>query len=219
MNNRALVIHSGGQDSSTCLFWAKKMFKEVQAIIFEYGQKNKVEVECAIQLCIKEKIRFIIVDMSFLSSLSNSAFVTNGEVNAKNNKGYSDAFVPNRNQLFITLAHTYAQMLGYDNIVTGISQEGESGFPDCRSSFVKILEANTNTGSNSNIKIHTPVMFRNKGEIFALAKDLGCLDIIIKETHTCYEGNRDILHEWGYGCGRCLACKGRKKGYNEFLKF
>ena len=126
--------------------------------------------------------------------------------------------MPNRNQLFITLAHSYAQKIGAESLVAGMCETDFSGYPDCREAFIKLLESVTNLGSKSNIKIYTPLMFLTKADTFQLADNLDCLDTVIKESHTCYNGNRDNFHEWGYGCDNCSACELRRKGYEEYLK-
>ncbi len=124
--------------------------------------------------------------------------------------------MPNRNAIFITLLHSYAQKLGANNIALGVSQADFSGYPDCKEDFIKSIEHALNLGSNTAIKIVTPLMFLSKAQEFQMAKDLGALDLIIKETHTCYQGERKILHAYGYGCGECPACQLRKKGFEEF---
>lgn len=214
---KAVVIFSGGQDSTTCLYWAKNRFDEVEAITFNYGQKHSVELQQARIICEKENIRLTEVDISFLDSLVESALTSNGDVNEINEKGLPASFVPNRNQLFITLAHAYAQKIGAEKLVTGVCQTDYSGYPDCRQEFIDLIEYATNSGSDSEIRIETPLMWLDKAQTFALAKKENCLNEVIELSHTCYNGDRTNFHEWGYGCDDCPACKLRKKGFEDYV--
>lgn len=216
MNPRkAVVIFSGGQDSTTCLYWAISNFSSVEAISFMYGQKHKVEIEQAQKICELANVKLTIVDISFLNTIVQSALTSNGDVNVLNEKGLPASFVPNRNQLFITLSHAYAQKINARNLVTGVCQTDFSGYPDCREEFIKSIQETTNLGSQSNIQIHTPIMHINKAETFKLAEMLGCLSVVINESHTCYNGDR-TMNPWGAGCGECPACVLRKKGFEQF---
>ena len=214
---KAVVIFSGGQDSTTCLYWALNRFDIVEAITFSYGQKHLVEVEASIKICKKEIVKQTIVDLSFLDTLVDSALTSNGDVNVLNEKGLPASFVPNRNQLFITLAHAYAQKIGAKTLVGGMCDTDFSGYPDCRADFILKLQGVTNMGSEAIIAIDTPLMKLNKAETFAMADELGCLDEVIINSHTCYNGNREDFHQWGYGCGECPACKLRAKGYEDYV--
>lgn len=217
---KALIIFSGGQDSTTCLYWAKNAvsnnYKEIEAISFNYGQNHSIELECAKKICKKNSIKHHIIDISFLDQLVESALTSGGDVNQLNDKGLPASFVPNRNQLFITLAHSLAQKIGADHLITGVCQTDYSGYPDCRETFINAIEWATNLGSDSRIKIITPLMYLTKAETFNLAQDCGALKEVIEESHTCYNGDREHFHPWGYGCGKCPACELREKGYNEF---
>lgn len=213
---KALVIFSGGQDSTTSLYWAKHKFDIIEAITFNYGQKHLVEVECAKQICILENVRHTIIDISFLGQIVDSALTSNGDVNAINDYGLPASFVPNRNQLFITLAHAYAQKVGANNLVTGVCQTDYSGYPDCREAYIRAIEWATNMGSKSNINIHTPLMYLTKEQTWMLAEKENCLLQVVEHSHTCYNGDRTHLHEWGYGCGNCPACELRMKGFFQF---
>ena len=216
INKTAVVIFSGGQDSTTCLYWAISKYRRVEAITFQYGQKHQVEIECSKLICNDEHIKQTIVDVSFLSTLVESALTSNGDVNKINSKGLPDSFVPNRNQLFITLAHAYAQKIDATVLVTGVCETDFSGYPDCRNNFIRMIGMTSNLGSDSHMVIDTPLMWLSKAKIWQLAKDLGKLSEVIKFSHTCYNGVRDELHQWGYGCGTCPACELRAAGYNEF---
>jgi len=213
---KAVIIFSGGQDSTTCLYWANNHFDDIEAITFNYGQKHSIELECSKKICEKNNIKQTIIDISFLNTIIESALTSNGNVNKLNSKGLPDSFVPNRNQLFITLAHSYAQKINAVALITGTCETDFSGYPDCRRIFIDSIEDTSNLGSQSDIKILTPLMYLNKAETFELADKLGCLNEVINESHTCYNGDREHLHEWGYGCDNCPACELRKKGYNEF---
>lgn len=218
---KALVIFSGGQDSTTCLYWAKKqhvLIDEIECITFNYGQKHSVEIEQSILICKKENIKQTIIDISFLDTLVESALTSNGDVNQINEKGLPASFVPNRNQLFITLAHSYAQKIGAKYLIGGMCETDFSGYPDCRQEFIDSIELTSNLGSDSDIEIQTPLMYLNKAETFLLASQVEALEEVIELSHTCYNGVRDKLHDWGYGCGDCPACELRKKGYKEFLE-
>lgn len=215
---KAVIIFSGGQDSTTCLFWALKNFDEVEAITFDYGQKHSVEIEQSKIICLEQKVKQTIIDISFLGTIVESALTSNGDVNVINEKGLPASFVPNRNQLFITLAHSYAQKIGAKNLVTGVCQTDYSGYPDCRLKFIHAIEMASNEGSDSDIEIHTPLMYLDKEQTFRLAYDLLCINKVIELSHTCYNGDRTNRHVWGYGCDNCPACELRKKGYEEFIE-
>lgn len=215
---KAVVIFSGGQDSTTCLYWAKKKFDVVEAITFNYGQKHSVELEQSKIICEKEGIKQTIIDISFLNTIVESALTSNGDVNEINEKGLPASFVPNRNQLFITLAHSYAQKIGAEDLITGVCQTDYSGYPDCREVFIQLIQTATNYGSQSEIYINTPLMTLTKAETWKLAEELGCLNEVKQDSHTCYNGDRKNYNEWGYGCGECPACKLREKGYVEYLE-
>lgn len=214
---KAVVIFSGGQDSTTCLYWAKKNFDYVEAITFYYGQKHNVELKCANMICSAEKVFQTMVDISFLNTLVVSALTSNGNVNTINEKGLPSSFVPNRNALFITLAHAYAQKIKAEHLVTGVCQTDFSGYPDCREIFINNMEHTLNLGSDSNIVVHAPLMNLDKSQIFKLAEDLGKIREVVEYSHTCYNGDREHRYEWGYGCDACPACELRKNGWEKFI--
>lgn len=213
---KALVLFSGGQDSTTCLYYAIKKYKEVEAITFNYGQSHSIELQCSQEICKKNNIKQTIVDISFLDHLVKSALINKGDVNKLNSKGLPNSFVPNRNQLFITLSHAYCQKINFDILIIGVCETDYLGYPDCRNEFIKLIELTSNIGSKSDIQIETPLMELNKAQIFQFADNLNCLTEVIEESHTCYNGDRLILHNWGYGCDNCPSCNERKKG---FLKY
>lgn len=214
---KAVVIFSGGQDSTTCLYYALATYDEVEAITFAYGQKHSVEIEQSMKICERESVKQTIVDISFLNTLVESALTSNGNVNEINEKGLPASFVPNRNQLFITLAHAYAQKIHAQYLIIGVCQTDYSGYPDCRKDFVDLIQVASNIGSASNIVIETPLMYLTKAQTFEMAQEYDCIDEVIEHSHTCYNGDRTKRHNWGYGCGKCPACELRQKGYEEFV--
>lgn len=221
MKNRIVVVFSGGQDSTTCLASAVNTIgaKNVYAIAFNYGQKHLVEIKCARRICKVLKVKLKVVDLSFFGDLVTSALTRNGDVNKAHayKTELPASFVPNRNALFLTIAHAYAQEVGAGTIATGVCQTDYSGYPDCRRNFINELQGALNTGYQTDIAIWTPLMHMTKAEIFQLADQCNVLDLVIDESHTCYNGDRTAKHDWGFGCGTCPACELRKKGYEEFI--
>jgi len=216
IKKRAVVVLSGGQDSTTCLYLALSKGYEVFAITFAYAQKHSVEIACARMLTAKNNIPHNVVDISFLAQLSDSGLVNyEKSVTELNEKSLPNSFVPNRNQLFFTIAHAFAQQVGASVIFLGASQVDYSGYPDCREPFLMQLKEVTNLGSMSDISLELPLINLSKAETFALADSLGVLEEVINNTHTCYNGIRDENY-WGAGCGKCPACEIRKKGFDEY---
>lgn len=219
MDNKVMVIFSGGQDSTACLAWAKNRYDEVFAITFNYGQNHSIEIEQSKIIAEKLGIEQYIIDVSFFGEIVDSALTHNGDVNKKHNTNTNlpASYVPNRNAFFITIAHAVAQKIGANTLVTGVCETDYSGYPDCRKVFVDSIEKSLNLGSDSNIKIETPLMYIDKADTFKLAEDEGVLDLVLKYSHTCYNGS-DKMNEWGRGCGDCPACKLRKAGWEEYKK-
>ncbi|MCY6353797.1 7-cyano-7-deazaguanine synthase QueC [Clostridium sp. ZS2-4] len=211
---KAIVVFSGGQDSTTCLFWAKKKFKEVIAVSFDYGQKHKLELECAKDICKKYNVEHHILDLNLLNQLApNSLTRVDIKVDKEAPNGeLPNSFVDGRNMLFLTFVAVFAKQREINNIITGVSQSDFSGYPDCRDVFIKSLNVTLNLSMDYQFVIHTPLMWINKAETWKMADDLGVLDIVKEETLTCYNGIK------GNGCGECPACKLRKNGYLEFKK-
>lgn len=218
LSTPAVVVMSGGQDSVTCLGVALSTHQKVYAITFLYGQRHAIELSQATKICEKFNVEQKVVDASFLGEMVTSALTGEGEVALAHdhNPDLPASFVPNRNALFLTMAHAYAQEVGAKHIYTGVCQTDYSGYPDCRAQFVNELQTALNTGYLTEIRFVTPLMHLTKAETFALAKMKGFLEVVLEDSHTCYEGDRTQHHEWGYGCGECPACKLRKKGYEEF---
>ena len=218
--NKCVVSFSAGQDSTTVAAWAKENFDEVVLLSFDYNQKHTVELEQSVLVAKKLGLEHHIIKANFFGDLVESALTSNStqNVNDKHNSN-SDlpaSFVPNRNAFFIVLAHSFAQKIGAQNLALGVSQEDYSGYPDCRREFIDKIKDALNNGSSTNIEIHTPVMMMGKDEEFQLAEDLGVLDLVIEDSHTCYNGDRNNFHEWGYGCGECNACKLRAAGFRRY---
>ncbi len=214
MNNQAaLVVFSGGQDSTTCLFWAKKHFKEVYALSFVYGQKHVKEVELARAIAGKAGVHFDAMDVSFIGNLGrNSLTDTSIRMDeVKPDGSFPNTFVPGRNLFFLSIAAVYARERGICHLVTGVSQTDFSGYPDCRDSFIKSLNVTLNLAMDEQFVIHTPLMWIDKAQTWALADELGVLDIVRHDTLTCYNGVQ------GDGCGHCPACKLRREGLEKYL--
>jgi len=212
---------SGGQDSVTCLGLALKEYDKVYCISFDYGQKHSIELTQAQLICDMVKVPLVIMTIPALAQLGDSALIgTDGDVTEAHpfNKDLPASFVPNRNALFLTTAHAYAQQVGAGTIITGVCETDYSGYPDCREIFIEHLQATLNIGYLTNINIRTPLMHLTKAQTFALADEVGFLDTVIDHSHTCYNGKRDVKWMWGRGCGKCPACELRAKGWLEFLE-
>lgn len=209
----ALVVFSGGQDSTTCLFWAKKHFRRVCALTFAYGQKHVKEVDVARAIAGKAGVDFDVMDVSFIGRLGhNSLTDPSMKMDAeKPESGVPNTFVPGRNLFFLSIAAVYARERGINHLVTGVSQTDFSGYPDCRDAFIKSLNVTLNLAMDEQFVIHTPLMWIDKAETWALADELGVLDLVRRETLTCYNGIP------GDGCGHCPACKLRREGLEKYL--
>lgn len=215
----AMVVLSGGQDSVTCLGLALHRHDKVYACSFHYGQKHKVELFQARTIADRMKVPHSVIDLAFLASLVTSELMNpDGDFSQGHayKPGLPASFVPTRNALFLTLAHAQAQETRCGYIYTGVCQTDYSGYPDCREEFIRALEHALNVGYQTDIKIITPMMFLDKAETFQLADDVGCLQTVLEDSHTCYHGDRSMRHDWGYGCGECPACVLRVNGYYEF---
>ena len=211
--DKALVVFSGGQDSTTCLFWAKKHFKKVYALSFLYGQKHIKEVDLAREIARKAEVHFDTMDVSFIGHLGkNSLTDTSIQMDeTKPKETYPNTFVPGRNLFFLSIAAVYAREHGIYHLVTGVSQTDFSGYPDCRDTFIRSLNVTLNLAMDEQFVIHTPLMWIDKAETWALADELGVLDLVRHETLTCYNGIP------GDGCGHCPACKLRREGLEKYL--
>ena len=213
-NEKALVVFSGGQDSTTCLFWAKSKFRKVYALSFLYGQKHREEVEIARRIAADADVEFEAMDVPLIGQLGHNALVDASLAmdEEKPADTYPNTFVPGRNLFFLSIAAVYARERGVHHLVTGVSQTDFSGYPDCRDSFIKSLNVTLNLAMADQFVIHTPLMWIDKAQTWALADKLGVLETIRTETLTCYNGIP------GDGCGHCPACKLRREGLQRYLK-
>lgn len=210
----ALVCFSGGQDSTTCLFWALKNFSSVYAVSFVYGQKHSKETEVAAAIARKANVPFELMDVSLLSQLSDNS-LTNPSIVMDEDKpadSYPNTFVPGRNMVFLTFAAILARSKGIRNLVTGVSEADFSGYPDCRDTFIRSLNVTLNLAMDDHFVIHTPLMWRDKAEVWALSDELGVFDLVRYETLTCYNG---VMAD---GCGHCPACQLRRHGLETYLE-
>lgn len=206
---KALVLHSGGQDSTTCLAWAMEKFDQIETVSFDYGQRHKVELQAAKRIAKKLKLKHTILKTDIFSQLGKNALTHKMKI-AKGKNGLPTTFVPGRNIFFLTIAAAYAYSHGITDIVTGVCQTDYSGYPDCRDATIRSLEKTLSLGMDYNLKIHTPLMFLTKAQTVEMIDELGYFDLL-KLTHTCYEGKAPP-------CGRCPACKLRAKGFKEAKK-
>lgn len=213
VNNNALVILSGGQDSSTCLFWALQNFEKVSAISFDYGQRHLNELEAAKYIAKKAGVPFNLHKINTLASVSKNALTdTTIKVKENVNPGQPpNTLVEGRNLLFLTYAAIQAKQIKADNLIIGVSQTDYSGYPDCRYGFIKSANATLNLAMDHEFAVYTPLMWKNKAETWQMAAELGVFEIIKDYTVTCYHGMP------GDGCGKCPACKLRNAGLEEFI--
>ena len=224
----ALVLFSGGQDSTTCLAWALQHYSRVETIGFDYGQRHAIEL--TVRPTVIEKMRAQspawdgrlgpdhMIDLSLIAAISDTALTQNVEIAMLEN-GLPNTFVPGRNLLFMTVAATLAYRRGLTVLVGGMCETDFSGYPDCRDDTMKALQVALNLGMASRLKVETPLMWLDKSQTWELAQTLGgpeLVELIRTGTHTCYLGERGALHAWGYGCGTCPACALRARGYRQF---
>lgn len=225
----ALVLFSGGQDSTTCVAWALARYAKVETIGFDYGQRHAIEL--AVRPSVLQQLRAIspewdrklgedhLIDLSLISKISDTALTRNVEIAMLEN-GLPNTFVPGRNLLFMTVAATVAYRRGLNVLVGGMCETDFSGYPDCRDDTMKALQVALNLGMATRLKVETPLMWIDKAATWEMARELGgtaLIDLIREGTHTCYLGERGGLHAWGYGCGTCPACALRARGYDNFI--
>lgn len=213
LSDTALVVFSGGQDSTTCLFWAKAHFAHVRALCFSYGQRHALEIEIARDIAAKADIPLEVMDVSLIGTLGRNALTDPSiEMVRKASEGsVPNTFVPGRNLFFLSIAAVYAREHGIRHLVTGVSQTDFSGYPDCRDTFIKSLNVTLNLAMDDAFVIHTPLMWLDKAEVWKLSDELGVLDLVRTETLTCYNGTK------GDGCGDCPACLLRQQGLQKYL--
>lgn len=210
----AVVTFSGGQDSTTCLLWALKQYKTVYAVSFDYGQRHKLELDCAKEICNRLQVEHVVLDMTLLNQLAPNS-LTRDEIAvdemAPDNEP-PNSFVDGRNMLFLTFVAVFAKQRGVTDIITGVSQSDFSGYPDCRDVFIKSLNTTLNLAMDYEFDIITPLMWIDKEATWEMADRLGGFELVRDMTLTCYNGIK------GEGCGNCPACKLRKKGLEAYLK-
>ena len=227
MRDHALVLFSGGQDSTTCLAWALSSFARVETIGFRYGQRHAVELECRPKILSELRRRFPawsaslgedrVLDLDVIRLLGATALTEDIQIRMTES-GLPNTFVPGRNLLFFTAAAALAYRRGIRTLVGGMCETDFSGYPDCRDDTLKALQVTLSLGMDTRFTIETPLMWIDKARTFALAEELGgkpLLEIIGEHTHTCYLGSREP-HDWGPGCGECPACKLRKDGWSGY---
>lgn len=211
-NEKAVVVFSGGQDSTTCLFWALRQFKEVETVTFDYGQRHRLEIECAQSIAAELGVKNTVLDMSLLNQLAPNA-LTRSDIEITQEEGeLPSTFVEGRNHLFLSFAAVLGKQSGARHLVTGVCETDFSGYPDCRDAFVKSLNVTLNLAMDYDFVIHTPLMWLDKAETWKLADDLGAFPFLRERTLTCYNG---II---GDGCGECPACRLRKAGLDKYLQ-
>jgi 7-cyano-7-deazaguanine synthase len=228
MNNKALVLFSGGQDSATCLAWALQRYEHVETIGFDYGQRHAVELTCRQALLSELRAAFPawaaklgadhLLDLKLLAQISDTAMTADRAIEMQAN-GLPNTFVPGRNLLFFTFAAALAYRRGLTVLVGGMCETDYSGYPDCRDNTLKALQVALSLGMDGPMVVETPLMWLDKAATWALAQQLGgerLVDIVNEHTHTCYLGDRSTRHAWGYGCGQCPACALRQSGFERY---
>jgi 7-cyano-7-deazaguanine synthase len=225
----ALVLFSGGQDSTTCLAWALDRFDRVETVGFDYGQRHRIELDCRADIVTALKAKYPhwasrlgddqTIDLKVLGQVSESALTRDTAIEMQAN-GLPSTFVPGRNLVFLTMAAALAYRRGLTHIVGGMCETDYSGYPDCRDETIQALGKALNLGMGRQFVLDTPLMWLDKTATWRLAESLGgagLVSLIRERTHTCYLGERGELHDWGYGCGACPACDLRAKGYARYV--
>ena len=227
---RALVLFSGGQDSTVCLAWALARYKQVETVGFDYGQRHRIELDC--RLTVRDKLREAfpawsarlgedhVIDLGVLGQISDTALTGEAEI-AIAASGLPNTFVPGRNLIFLSFAGALAYRRDAGALIGGMCETDYSGYPDCRAKTLEAMQSALALGMDAEVKIETPLMHLTKAQTWSLAHDIGgdaLVDLIAEETHTCYKGERGERHAWGYGCGECPACELRAKGYAEYIR-
>ena len=227
--DNALVLFSGGQDSTVCLAWALERFARVETVGFDYGQRHVVELDMRSRLrdamtALKPdwKVRLgddHLVKLDSLAAISETALTRETAIEIAEN-GLPTTFVPGRNLIFFNFAGALAYRRGIRHLVAGMCETDYSGYPDCRDDTVKAMQLVLTLGLDKRVTVHTPLMWIDKAGTFAMAEDIGgqaFLDLVIEDSHSCYQGDRSQRYEWGYGCGTCPACQLRAQGFSKFM--
>ena len=222
----AVVLFSGGQDSTVCLAWALKNFNQVSTVGFDYGQRHRIELECrqhvlsAMRDCDTVETGHLgddaLLDLSVLGQISETSLTSEAEI-TMSEQGLPSTFVPGRNLIILTLASAVAWRRNADILVGGMCETDYSGYPDCRRTTLDAQQQALALGMERDFRVDTPLMYKTKADTFAMAKALGgndLVELIVEHTHTCYLGDRSARHDWGYGCGTCPACELRANGWD-----
>ena len=228
MHKTALVLFSGGQDSTTCLASALSRFERVETVGFDYGQRHRIELQARIEVLARIRAQFPqwvhklgedhLLDLAVLGQVSDTS-LTRDTAFAMEQSGLPNSFVPGRNILFMTLAAALAYRRGLEVLVTGVCETDFSGYPDCRDDTMKALQLALSLGMDRRFLVDTPLMWIDKADTWAMAASLGgtaLVELIVEHTHTCYLGDREHRHPWGYGCGECPACVLRARGFQKW---
>jgi 7-cyano-7-deazaguanine synthase len=228
MHTTALVLFSGGQDSTTCLAWALDKYERVETIAFDYGQRHSVELQARLTVLDQLRAQFPhwaerlgedhVLDLAVLGQVSETS-LTRDMAFSMEQSGLPNTFVPGRNLMFLTLAAALAYRRGLQVLVTGVCETDFSGYPDCRDDTMKAMQLALSLGMDRRFLIETPLMWIDKAATWALARQLGgdaLVDLVVEHTHTCYLGERGQRHAWGYGCGQCPACELRQRGWERW---
>jgi len=229
-SDTALVLFSGGQDSTVCLAWALERFARVETVGFDYGQRHAVELE------VRDRLRTQMaamkpdwkarlggdhtVRLDALAAISETALTRETAIEIADN-GLPTTFVPGRNLIFLCFTGALAYRRGARHLVAGVCETDYSGYPDCRDDTIKAMQVSLSLGLDKPLVIHTPLMWRDKADTFALAEEIGghaFLELVVEDTHSCYLGDRRHRHDWGYGCGECPACQLRAQGFRRFMQ-
>jgi 7-cyano-7-deazaguanine synthase len=226
----ALVLFSGGQDSTTCLAWALDRFTHVETIAFDYRQRHRIELDQRLAVLAALRRRFPewatrlgedhFIDMAELGQISETS-LTRETAFRMEQDGLPNSFVPGRNLLFFTYAAAVAWRRGIRHLVGGMCETDYSGYPDCRDNTIKSLQVALNLGMDRSFVLQTPLMWLDKAETWSLAQELGgeaLIEILLEHTHTCYRNERGARHDWGYGCGDCPACSLRQRGFETWRR-
>ena len=229
-SDNALVLFSGGQDSTVCLAWALERFARVETVGFDYGQRHAVELDMRPRL--RERLAALkpdwsarlgddhVVKLDALAAISETALTRETAIEIAES-GLPTTFVPGRNLIFFCFAGALAYRRGARHIVAGMCETDYSGYPDCRDDTVKAMQVALTLGLDQRVTLHTPLMWIDKADTFALAEQIGgkpLLDLVIEDSHSCYLGERSQRHDWGYGCGTCPACQLRAQGFAKFIE-
>jgi 7-cyano-7-deazaguanine synthase len=225
----ALVLFSGGQDSTVCLAWALERFARVETVGFDYGQRHAVEL--SVRPRVRERMAALdpawagrlgddrVIRLDALSAISDTALTREVEITIADD-GLPSTFVPGRNLIFLSFAAALAYRRGARHLVAGVCETDYSGYPDCRDDTIKAMQVALTLGMDRRFTVHTPLMWIDKAATFALAQTIGgrpLVDLLVEETHTCYLGDRSHRHPWGYGCGKCPACRLRADGFTRWM--